>query len=232
MNIQVKIKTSAYYDSVTLMAAARELLKVAGVEDASIVMGTQSNKDLLKQNNLYAKEMDSATPNDLIIAVRGGGEAALAEAEKLLSKKAPTSGGGSAYQPKSIRSAVKAQPDANLAVISVAGRYAADEAWEALHQGLHVLLFSDNVSLEDEIALKKYAGAARPAADGSGSRHGHPERCGLGLCQCAAAGAGGHRLGRRHRAAGGEHPAGQARGGHHPGHRHRRARPERRGGRD
>ena len=157
MSIQVKIKTSAYYDSVTLMAAARELLKVAGVEDASIVMGTQSNKDLLKQNNLYAKEMDSATPNDLIIAVRGAGKDALAEAEKLLSKKVPTSGGGSAYQPKSMRAAMKVQPDANLAVISVAGRYAAGEAWEALHQGLHVLLFSDNVSLEDEIALKKYA---------------------------------------------------------------------------
>jgi succinyl-CoA synthetase alpha subunit len=44
-----------------------------------------------------------------------------------------------------------------VAVISVAGRYAADEAWEALLHGLHVLLFSDNVSLEDEIALKKYA---------------------------------------------------------------------------
>ncbi len=44
-----------------------------------------------------------------------------------------------------------------MAVISVAGRYAADEAWEALSHGLHVLLFSDNVSLEDEIALKKYA---------------------------------------------------------------------------
>jgi FdrA protein len=39
----------------------------------------------------------------------------------------------------------------------VAGRYAADEAWDALYKGLHVLLFSDNVSLEDEISLKKYA---------------------------------------------------------------------------
>ena len=38
----------------------------------------------------------------------------------------------------------------------MAGRYAADEAWEALRHGLHVLLFSDNVSLPDEIALKKY----------------------------------------------------------------------------
>ena len=54
-------------------------------------------------------------------------------------------------------SALSSNPDGNLAVISVAGRYATDEAWEALTRGLHVLLFSDNVSLEDEIALKKYA---------------------------------------------------------------------------
>ncbi len=53
--------------------------------------------------------------------------------------------------------AFKANPEANVAVISVAGRYAAEEAWEALSAGLHVLLFSDNVSLKDEIALKQYA---------------------------------------------------------------------------
>jgi FdrA protein len=39
----------------------------------------------------------------------------------------------------------------------VAGRYAVDEAWDALLNGLHVLLFSDNVSLQDEIELKTYA---------------------------------------------------------------------------
>jgi FdrA protein len=159
LNIKVKIKTSAYYDSVTLMVAARELLKFPGVEDASIVMGTQTNKDLLKQNNLYSAEIDSATPNDLIIAVRmpGSADAALAEAEKLLNKKSAFPEGTGTYLPKTVRSALKSQPNSNLAVISVAGRYAAGEAWEALHQGLHVLLFSDNVSVEDEIALKKYA---------------------------------------------------------------------------
>jgi FdrA protein len=159
LSIKVKIKTSAYYDSVTLMVAARELLKFPGVEDASIVMGTQTNKDILKQNNLYSAEIDPATPNDLILAVRmaGNADAALAEAEQLLNKKTASSEGTNTYKPKTVRSALKMQPGSNLAIISVAGRYAAGEAWEALHQGLHVLLFSDNVSLEDEIALKKYA---------------------------------------------------------------------------
>jgi len=48
-------------------------------------------------------------------------------------------------------------PDANLAVISVPGEYAAFEAQRALRRGLHVFLFSDNVSLADEIALKRLA---------------------------------------------------------------------------
>ena len=65
--------------------------------------------------------------------------------------------GATAQRPKSLASAVAATPDANLAVISVAGRYAAAEARTALERGLHVLLFSDNVPLEDEIDLKRLA---------------------------------------------------------------------------
>ncbi|MCK5827694.1 FdrA family protein, partial [Candidatus Bipolaricaulota bacterium] len=42
----------------------------------------------------------------------------------------------------------------NLALISVPGIHAAREARQALHRGLHVMLFSDNVTVEDEIALK------------------------------------------------------------------------------
>ena len=47
-------------------------------------------------------------------------------------------------------------PDANIALISVAG-HAATEAHKALSLGLHTLLFSDNVSVTDEIGLKRRA---------------------------------------------------------------------------
>ena len=83
--------------------------------------------------------------------------AALAQAEEILAAKAPRAETGAAHRPKSLASAIAAAPGANLAVISVAGRYAAGEARTALENGLHVLLFSDNVPLEDEIALKKLA---------------------------------------------------------------------------
>ncbi len=158
MTIQAKIKTSAYYDSVTLMLAAKELLKYPGVEDAVVVMGTPANKDLLKRNNLYIPDLDSASANDLIIAIRATGkiDPLFEEAEKQLQKKAVKSD-ETVFSPKTLRGALNYQPASNLAVISVAGRFAASEAWQALHSGLHVMLFSDNVAIEDEIALKKYA---------------------------------------------------------------------------
>jgi len=84
---------------------------------------------------------------------------ALAKAEEMLSrKKKPAAGGAAATPaPRDIPSAVAALPGANLAMISIAGRYAAREARKAIENGLHVMLFSDNVSIEDEVALKQAA---------------------------------------------------------------------------
>lgn len=159
MPIKTLIKPSEYHDSVSLMLVARELARLPGVADAAVVMATEANKGILRDAGLLTAEAEAATPNDLVIAVGGEAEAlslALAEANKLLQQKA-TEAESADFRPKTLRSAVKSTPSANVAVISVAGRYAADEAWQALHKGLHVLLFSDNVSLADEISLKSYA---------------------------------------------------------------------------
>ena len=159
MAIKTLIKKSEYHDSVTLMLVARELTKFPGVIDVGVIMATEANKALLKESGLLTPEAQSATPNDLVIAVSAddaAADAALLEAERLLKQKR-SSDEGAEFRPKTLRGAVKMNPNANVAVISVAGRYATDEAWDALRRGLHVLLFSDNVSLEDEIALKTYA---------------------------------------------------------------------------
>jgi len=160
LTVKTLIKTSEYHDSVSLMLVARDLADQPGVDDAAVVMATDANKSILDEAGLLTDEVQNATPNDLVIAVKAAdartAKDALAQAETLLAKK--KGGDESAeYRPKSIRGALSSYPEANVAVISVAGRYAADEAWEALTRGLHVLLFSDNVSLEDEIALKIYA---------------------------------------------------------------------------
>lgn len=153
------IKPSEYHDSVTLMLVARGLAELPGVQDAAVVMATEANKGILEGAGLLTEAAAGATPNDLVIVVRAAAdvlEPALVEAERLL-KHREVQAESSGYRPKTLRAGLKANLSANLAVISVAGRYAADEAWEALRNGLHVLLFSDNVTLEDEVALKQYA---------------------------------------------------------------------------
>jgi FdrA protein len=160
MAVKTLIKRSEYHDSVSLMLVARELSKLEGVKDAAVVMGTEANQSILSDAGLLSEEAKTASPNDLVIAVATSSDAladmALQKAEVLLKQKAASAQTGE-FKPRTIRGALSSNPEANVAVISVAGRYAADEAWEALLHGLHVLLFSDNVSLEDEIALKKYA---------------------------------------------------------------------------
>ena len=159
MIVRSKIKPGAYYDSIKLMLAASELRELEGLEDTAIVMATPANKAILEEAGLLSPEAAAATANDLVIAVRTAesadvADAALQHAETLLAAEQRSEGSSQPFRPKTIRSAVRAEPSANMAVISVAGRYAADEAREALAQGLHVLLFSDNVSITDEADLK------------------------------------------------------------------------------
>jgi FdrA protein len=160
MNLKSIVKPSEYHDSISLMLVARELASQEGVRDAAVVMATEANKSILAGAGLLNEAIKAAGANDLAIAVSAvdasTAERALIKAEELLKKRSEPEAAGE-FRSKTIRSALAAQPQANVAVISVAGRFAADEAWEALQRGLHVLLFSDNVSLQDEIALKIFA---------------------------------------------------------------------------
>ncbi len=140
------------------MAATNRLKENPKVSDAVLIMGTEVNKELLAQGGLLTPEAQQACANDLIICVKcaSGAAALLDEAEALLSNRT-ASFRQSSELPPSIRSALRNHPDLNLVLISLGGSYASREAREALAAGMHVLLFSDNVALEDEIALKRYA---------------------------------------------------------------------------
>jgi FdrA protein len=158
--VRAVIKLSLYNDSVTLMNLARELRAVPGVDDAALVMGTDANKKLLSQADLFPPQVESASSDDLIIVVKGDDSSvkqAIDLAEKLLVKGAARKAEVAEHIPQSVRSAIRSLGSPNMTVISVAGQYAADEAWQALAQDSHVLLFSDNVSLDEEIHLKRYA---------------------------------------------------------------------------
>ena len=151
-----RVERGRYLDSVALMRVSRRLAALAGVENAALMIGTPANKALLRDAGLLAAEGDAAGPNDLIVAVRGAeAAAALAQAGKLLDEKQPQAEG--LRRVRSFAAAAQLEPGANLAVISVPGEYAAQEARKALGAGLNVLVFSDNVPIEEEVALKNLA---------------------------------------------------------------------------
>ncbi|MFB1050961.1 acyl-CoA synthetase FdrA [Paraliobacillus sp. JSM ZJ581] len=159
MASKVIIEKNAYHDSVTLMSLSGKLLNKEGVEEAVVSMATQMNKDLLENIGLMTDEAAEATENDLIIAVKAKSDDVVEETfvyidEALNAKKQKKSKNGN-DPVKTLNGALNAVPDANMAIISVPGEYAAREARQALKNGLHVMLFSDNVSIEDEKSLKE-----------------------------------------------------------------------------
>jgi FdrA protein len=158
-----QIRRAFYLDSVALMRLSREIARLDGVEEAALMMGTSANKQILTAARILAPDGKAAQADDLILAVRGKSEtaakAALAKANSTLEARQARIGGGAIWQPRTIRSAIKLAPEANLALISVPGDFAAAEARKALRRGLNVLIFSDNVAVTDEAALKQEARA-------------------------------------------------------------------------
>lgn len=158
---KIEIIRGAYYDSVTLMLTAKEVGKLEGVGSSSLSMGTDANRRIMTNGGFDLTGVDAA-PADLMIAVLGDSEKALkdaiAKAREYLAKPPWKKASGTVdYSPKSLNGALSIMPDANLAIVSVAGQYASEIASECIDSGLNVMIFSDNVPLEREIELKKRA---------------------------------------------------------------------------
>ena len=153
-----EVRRGAYYDSVVLMQLQHGLIGLPGVLDAGVVMATPANCDLLAVNNLLPDSIP-AGPDDLLIAVKAETDSlaseAIAQVDSLLAQK--RSSVSQDLRPRSLSTATKQLPEASWVLVSVPGRYAAAVAREALALNKHIFLYSDNVSLEDEIALKKTA---------------------------------------------------------------------------
>ena len=174
MIIKNQIRPGAYYDSVVLMQLQKGLLAFDGVLDAGAVMATQANRDLLEQSGLLTAEANKAGADDLVIVVKAKDEssalAALNQIDALLAKR--SAGVDQEFHPRSIEAALKISPEAQWVLISVPGRFAANVAREALNLNRHVFLYSDNVSLADEVELKTNCALQRFARYGSRLRHG------------------------------------------------------------
>ena len=160
MTVRAVVWRSFYRDSVALMRLASRLRSLPGVADAAALMGTPANRDLLAQAGLAASPTEDAAPDDLMLAVRADdvatADAALVAAKALVDERAPGAP-AARRRPRTLDSALREMADADVALISVPGEYAVLEASHAIRRGLHVFLFSDNVSLEDEVTLKRLA---------------------------------------------------------------------------
>jgi FdrA protein len=153
-----EIRRSTYLDSIVLMRISRQIAELPGVEEAGLVIGTPANKEILREAHILGPDGEKAEPGDLIVALRAkddvAAEAALAEANRLLEHPEISGVPASENASRTIRAAVQRMPNANLALISVPGHFAPAEARKALALGLNVMIFSDNVPIAEEIALK------------------------------------------------------------------------------
>lgn len=152
---------NSYQDSINLMLLTNEVNQIDGVNNGQVMMATDANKDMFQTAGLYTDELDKASPNEMAIVIDADDESVLdAVLEKVeqfladLSKGAETSG---TISVENWEDALAEKPDANLALVSIPGEYAASEIEKALNNDLHVFSFSDNVALEDEVRLKKLA---------------------------------------------------------------------------
>jgi len=159
--IKGKIVKGEYFDSVSLMIVSQKINGLKGIIDSSVVMATNENKAILTSAQLFLDEFIDTIDSDLIIVIKSENsidiENAFPQIDTFLSDLRKKDDNAENYSPKSIDSAMKFMPEANLCLISIAGKYATSEAWKALQKGLHVMIFSDNVAVKDELELKTFA---------------------------------------------------------------------------
>ncbi|MFK9089922.1 acyl-CoA synthetase FdrA [Bacillus salipaludis] len=155
------INKNSYQDSINLMLLTNAVAITEGINKVQIMMATPANKDIFKDAGLYTEDLASAESNDMAIVIdtddAGKVDEVLEKVEQYL-KDQSISGKSQAFE--TVRTwdrAKKTLPGANMALISVPGQYAAEEANKALDMGLHVFLFSDNVPVADEVQLKQKA---------------------------------------------------------------------------
>jgi len=155
------IKKGEYFDSVSLMMVAKKINELEGVVDSAVIMGTKENKSILAASGLLMPEFDKADDTDLLISIKAETEdiadRVLSKIDEQLQQLRVREETAEEYTSKSIDGALKVFPDANLALISIPGKYAAVQSMKALQHGLNVMIFSDNVPIEQEIELKKFA---------------------------------------------------------------------------
>lgn len=155
----VELRTGAYADSVALLQVSKDVAAADGVQAAQVAMATPLNLDVIESMGF---ELAETTPNDMVVAIRLDDEshltAALAAVDAALAAatRRSDSTDDTEEPARTVGTAIK-RSDATLALVSVPGANATVEAMDALDAGHDVMIFSDNVPVDQEVALKKIA---------------------------------------------------------------------------
>src|SRR5690625_412747 len=156
----VELRSGAYADSVALLQVSKDVASVDGVLAAQVAMATELNIDVIQGMEFSVPE---ATGNDMIVARRLAAsdrtEAALAAVDRAIeaTRRQPSGAAGEVTEPPRTTGRGLSVTQAGLALVSVPGPFATVEAMDALEAGQDVMIFSDNVPLAEEVALKNYA---------------------------------------------------------------------------
>ena len=158
MTAHVELRSGAYADSVTLLQVSRDVQATEGVQAAQVAMATPLNVEVLAGMGF---DVPPASPNDMVVALRAEDDAALqrglAAVDQALTAAVRRPSGPSELAPPRTAAAALRMAPGSLVLVSTPGASATVEAMDALDAGCDVMVFSDNVSLDQEIALKRVA---------------------------------------------------------------------------
>ena len=194
MALAVRVLSGAYHDSVKLMRISAAASEKAHVRGAAALMGTPMNLEQLAASGLLAEEAKGAGPNDLVLVVDADALEAAQEELTMMEAAltAPRTGGGAGpladLSASTLDAALGVDPAINLALFSIPGPSVRREAERALRKGLHCLIFSDNVPVEDEVALKQMGREKDLLVMGPDCGTAHIGGVGLGFCNVARPG--------------------------------------------
>ncbi|MDL4771085.1 FdrA family protein [Actinomadura xylanilytica] len=144
------------------MRVSRSIVGRDGVTEAMAAMGTGLNLEVLARMGFAVP--GGTGPGDLVVAIRAGAEEALDGArdalDGLLRGREPAADGAGLFgapPPARTTASAASRTDAGIALLSVPGPHVVPEAMDALNAGLNVMIFSDNVPVGQEVALKEEA---------------------------------------------------------------------------
>ncbi|RRD40095.1 acyl-CoA synthetase FdrA [Leptotrichia sp. OH3620_COT-345] len=155
------LKENSYQDSINLMLLTNHISIMKGINKVQVMMGTDANKDIFNTAGLLSEEAAKAKPSDMVVVIDTDNESVVKEAlesiDRFLSDLSVKKETGIQKSVRNWSQVKEVMPDANMALISVPGIYAAVEIENAIDNGLHAFVFSDNVPKSEEVRLKKKA---------------------------------------------------------------------------